>query len=229
MKIETSKQYYDYNWRLHDPYSMQKCYNPSDVNITTHIRATDIHGKAWDLIDNGFRYDNKIYQNSHSRYDLILETFILDKKFEHSRGVIGYETPVSDYSNTIFRLCELEPDFNPETVDTLILPRDKRKWRKDHYIGFVEQNENPFIQMGIRCEMRSRDKMFHWLNKNNPMKSDLYEECCQKQTQIIPLGKKTKNDAIKELNDAIMNELTIIDLDGNTLKMIDVIMRATRR
>jgi len=241
MKIDTIQKFYDYSWRLHNPLFFDKL-NPEDVDVTTHIKVTDIHGKKWELLDNGCRYDNKIYQNSHSRYDLVLETFIVDKEFEHCRGTIGYPMPVSDYSNIIFRLCELEPNFNPETIETIILSRDVRKRRKEHYIGFAMEyvdvdyskypkaiNEDPYIQIGIRCEMRTRDKMFHWLNKSNPMNSEDYDEHCQKQTQIIPLNNNTKKEALKELNDAIINEITILDLGQNTLDILDVIIHAQKQ
>lgn len=232
MKIETIKEYYDYSWRLHNPEFKEKC-NPDDVNITKHIRATDIHGKTWDLLDNGNRYDNEIYQNSHSRYDLILGKVIMNKTFEHVRGTIEYEMPKSDYSNVIFRLYELEPNFNPETINTIILDQNMQKGCKEHYIGFAinyiddsdrdyskypkEPNEDPEIQKGIRCEMRSPDKMFYWLNEHNPMNGEEFDERCRKQTQIIALNNKSKDDAINELNDAIMNEITILDLGGDSL------------
>ena len=221
MQIEIIQNFYDYSWRLHNPDFRWRC-NPADVNITTHLRVTDIHGKWHDLLDHGSRYDSAIYQKSHSRYDLILETFIIPM-----------------HSHVIFRLCELEPDFNPETADSIIPSRDKRKRCKEHYIGFAMEyvdidyskhpqalDEDPYVQIGVRCEMRARDKMFHWLNKHNFMNSDEYDECCRKQTQIIPLNNQDKNAAAKELNDAIMNELTIIDLGGNTLDMLGVICDA---
>ena len=241
MKIEIIKQYYDYSWRLNNPYCERGCYNSNDVNITTHLRVKDIHGKVWELLDNGNRYDNKIYKKSHSRYDLILESFVIDTEFEHCRSIIGHPAQVSDFSNDIFRLCELEQNFDPETKDTIILSKDVRKQRREHYIGFAIENvyfdhvdylkhpeiinEDPYIQKGIRCEMRTRDKMFHWLNKTNPMNSDDYDEHCQKQTQIIPLN-NNKKEALKELNDAIMNEITILDLGQNTLDILDVVLKA---
>ena len=225
MIIDTIQQFYDYSWRLHNPFFWSK-YNPANVNITKHLQAKDIHGKHWELLDNGNRYDNKVYQNSHSRYDLVLETFLMENEIEHFRRLMGHPAQVSNYCNVIFCLCELEPNFNPETIETIILSRDKRKRRSEHYIGFAIELSN--IQIGIRCEMRSRDKMFHWLNKKNPMNNDDYDECCQKQTQIIPLNNKAKDDAIQELNDAIMNELTILDLGGHTIEMLNVISRAQK-
>ena len=242
MKIETIKEYYDYSWRFHNP-EFKKKSNPKDVNITTHIKATDVHGKTWDLLYNGSRYDNEIYQNSHSRYDLILGKVIMNKTFKHLRGIIGYEMPESDYSNVIFHVCELEPNFNPETIDTILLDQNIQKGCKEHYIGFAikyidnsdrdyskypkEPNEDPEIQEGIRCEMRSPDKMFHWLNEHHPMKGEEFDEHCRKQTQIIALNNKSKDDSVKELNDAIMNEITILDLGGDSL--LEVIYQAKEK
>ena len=237
MKIEIFDKFYDYCWRIHNSYFTRNFYNPNDVNITTQLLATDIHGKKWELLDNGNRYDNEIYQNSHSRYDLILETFIMDEELSNPHNSMSN----SVNQNIIFRLSELEPNFNPEEVDTIILSRNQRKKRREHYVGFAGKylfydytksskfiKEDPFLLMGIRCEMRSRDKMFHWLNKNNPMNSDDYVECCQKQTQIIPLNNKTKDDAIKELNDAINNEIAILELNHDLSDILNVIERAKK-
>ena len=236
MKIETIEIFYDYSWRRHNPFSLSAFYYPKNVDTTTYISATDIHGKMWHLLDNGVRYDNKIYQKSHSRYDLVLDTFIMEEN-THFRG----HMTDSFYSNIIFRLCELEPDFNPENIDTIILSRDKRKRRSEHFIGFAREfvfidfsknpnalSEDQYVKMGVRCEMRVRDKMFHWLNKNNPMNNNDYDEYYHVQKQIIPLCKNMKtNDAVKELNNAIVYEMSILE-GGASISILNVINRAQK-
>lgn len=240
MRIETIQKFYDYSWRVHNPYdtwSSNQC-DSKNVNTTTHIRVTDIYGKKWDLLDNGNRYNNEISQNEHSRYDLVLETFNIPHKSNHQhRFVMGHEyDDASNYASIIFRCCELKQDFNPEITDLIEFSKDAKNPHKEHYIGFAEEfveidydkypealDENPYIQCGIRCEMRSRDKMFQWLNKNNPMKSDDYDEHCRKQTQIISLDNLTKVEATKALSNAIENELEILDLGSNLLDIMGVI------
>lgn len=245
MKIEIIQKFYDYSWRIHNPYVefTSEQLDFKNVNVTVYIKLTDDSGKNWELLDNGNRFNNEISQNEHSRYDLILNKFNIQHKSNHKhRFIMGYEHEnISNYNSIIFRCCELKPDFNPELTDTIDLSSDARKPYKEHYIGFAEQfieidydlfpkdlDENPYIQCGIRCEMRPINKMYKWLNINNPMKGDDYDECCRKQTQIILLNNFTEKEATNALNNAIENELDILDLGYNLMDIFNVIERYKR-
>ncbi|MDM1348963.1 MULTISPECIES: hypothetical protein [Myroides] len=245
MKIEIIQKFYDYSWRVNNPYdtwSSNEC-NSKNVNVTTHLRVIDSSGNIWDILDNGNRYNNDISKNEHSRYDLILETFNVPHKSNHQhRFVIGHEyDDVSNYNSIIFRCCALKHNFNLEIIDKIEYTKYVQNPLIEHYIGFAEQfiemdydkfpeaiDKDPFIQCGIRCEIRPADNMFHWLNNNNPMNSEEYDECCRKQTQIISLDKLEKDEAIKVLNNAIENELEILDLGSNMIDIINVIEKFKR-